>query len=58
MSSVVSKASKRIYHLRARRKADLPKDIRLITFLTKIRPLLKYASPVWGGLPGYLEEDL
>ena len=58
VSSVVSKASKRIYHSRASRKADLPKDVGLITFFMKIRPLLEYASPIWGGLPGYLEEDL
>ena len=47
MSSVVSKASKRIYHLRVSGKADLPKDIGLITFLSKIRSLLEYASPIW-----------
>ena len=35
VSSVVSKASKRICHLRASRKADLPKDIGLITFLRR-----------------------
>ena len=23
-----------------------------------VRPVLEYASPVWGGLPIYLEEDL
>ena len=26
--------------------------------VTKIRPVLEYALPVWGGLPIYLEEDL
>ena len=26
--------------------------------LPVIRPVLEYASPVWGGLPIYLEEDL
>ena len=25
---------------------------------TKIRPLLEYASPVWGGLPNYLSEEV
>ena len=25
---------------------------------TKIRPLLEYASPVWGGLPNYLSEGV
>ena len=26
--------------------------------ITKIRPVLEFASPVWGGLPMYLDEDL
>ena len=40
------------------RTAHLPRDISLTTYITKIRPVLEYASPVWGGLPIYLEEDL
>ena len=30
----------------------------LTTYTTKIRPLLEYASPVWSGIPNYLEEEL
>ena len=30
----------------------------LITYLTKIRPLLEYSLPVLGGLPQYLKEEL
>jgi hypothetical protein len=26
----------------------------LTTYLTKIRPILEYCSPVWGGLPIWL----
>ena len=40
------------------RTAHLPRNIGLTTYITKIRPLLEYASSVWGGLPIYLEEDL
>ena len=58
VSDIVKKANKRMYYLRVCRKADLPKDVGLTTFLTKIRPLLEYASPIWGGLPAYLEEDI
>ena len=58
VSDIVTRANKRMYYLRVCRKANLPKDIGLTTFLTKIRPLLEYASPIWGGLPTYLEEDL
>ena len=32
--------------------------ITIILYCTKIHPLLKYASPVWGGLPKYLAEEL
>ena len=58
VSSIVSKACKRIHYLRVCRTAHLPRDIGLTTYITKIRPVLEYASPVWGGLPIYLEEDL
>ena len=44
--------------LRVCRTAHLPRDIGLTTYITKIRPVLEYASPVWGGLPIYLEEEL
>ena len=30
----------------------------LTTYLSKIRPVLEYGSPVWGGLPQYLMEEL
>ena len=56
--AVYSKACKRIHYLRVCRTAHLPRDISLTTYITKIRPVLEYASPVWGGLPIYLEEDL
>ena len=58
ISSIVSKACKRIHSLRVCRTVHLPRDIGLTTYITKIRPVLKYSSPVWGGLPIYLEEDL
>ena len=57
VSDIVSKACKRIHHLRVCRKAHLPRDISLTTCITTIRPVLEHASPVWGGLPIYLDED-
>ena len=27
-------------------------------YMTKIRPLLEYGSPVWGGIPQYLVDEL
>ena len=56
--SIVSKACKPIHYLRVYRTAHLPRNIGVTTYITKIRPVLEYASPVWGGLPIYLEEDL
>jgi len=56
--SNIKKANKRIYYLREIRKAGLPKEVGLTVYNTKIRPLLEYASPVWGGIPQYLSDDL
>ena len=36
------------------RKSQLPTEIRLATYTSKIRPVLEYASLVWAGLPDYL----
>ena len=58
VSSIVSKVCKLIHYLRVCRTAHLTRDIGLTTYIPKIRPVLEYASPVWGGLPIYLEEDL
>ena len=58
VSSIVSKACKRIHYLRVCRTAHFPRDIGQTTYITKIRPVLEYASPAWGGLPTYLEIDL
>ena len=52
----VSRACKRIHYLRVCRTAHLPRDIGLTTYITKIRPVLEYASPVWGGLPICFED--
>ena len=27
-------------------------------YCSRIRPLLEYASPIWGGIPCYLEEEI
>ena len=50
VSTIIKKVNKRIYHVRACRKANLLTDIGLTTYCTKIRPLLEYAAPIWGGL--------
>ncbi|CAB3995027.1 RNA-directed DNA polymerase from mobile element jockey, partial [Paramuricea clavata] len=40
------------------RKSFLPPEIGLLTYTSKIRPILEYASPVWGGIPKYLEAEI
>ena len=58
ITNIVSKASKRIYHVRSCRKANIPAEVGLTIYITKIRTLLEYASPIWGGLPEYLSLEL
>jgi hypothetical protein len=52
------KAAKNLYCLRECRRANLPVEVGLTTYLTKIRLILEYCSPVWGGLPRYLKDEL
>ena len=58
VQDIVKKASKRIYFMSACRKANLPSNIVLTTYCTKIRLILEYAAPIWAGLPYYLKEDI
>ena len=55
---ITRKGNRRLCHLRQCRKAHLPTEVGLATYCTRIRPLLEYAAPVWGGLPHYLVNDL
>jgi hypothetical protein len=54
VEEITRKANKRLYHLRECRKSQLPVEVGIITYQSKIRPILEYASPVWAGLPNYL----
>lgn len=58
INQTTKKANKRLYYLRDCRKAQLPQDVGITVYRTKIRPLLEYASPVWGGIPDYLVNEL
>ena len=44
--------------MRKCRKANLPTEIGITIYCTRIRTLLEYASLVWGGLPKHLAEAL
>ena len=58
IDQITCKANKRLYHLRQCRKSQLPTEIGLATYTSKIRPVLEYASPVWAGLPAYLQQKI
>ena len=58
IEEVARKASRRLHYLRECRRAHLPTDVGLTTYITKIRSLLEYSSPVWGGLPSFLADEL
>ena len=49
ISSVLKKANKHIYHIRACKKAYLPDEVGLTT---------EYVCPIWGGIPDYLSLEL
>ena len=46
VEQTLKKASKRLYFLMECRKANLPTEIGITIYCTKICPLLEYASPV------------
>ena len=59
IKEITRQGNRRLCHLRQCRKAHLPTEVGLATYCsTKIRPLLEYAAPAWGGLPHYLVNDL
>ncbi|CAB3995382.1 RNA-directed DNA polymerase from mobile element jockey [Paramuricea clavata] len=55
---ITKRANKLLFLLRECRKSFLPPEIGLLTYTSKIRPILEYASPVWGGIPKYLEVEI
>ena len=54
----VKKARKRLYFGGECRKANIPTEISITIYCTKICPLLEYASPLWSGFPKYLAEEV
>ena len=53
-----TKTNKRLFYLRECRRGNLPTRVGLTCYETKLRPVLEYAAPVWGGLPQYLTDEL
>lgn len=55
---ITRKANRLLFLLRECRKSHLPCEVGLTLFLSKIRPIVEYASPVWGGLPSFLDNEI
>ena len=58
INEISNKACKRLFCLRECRRANLPTEIGILCYETKIRPLLEYAAPIWGGFPKYLSDEI
>ena len=59
VSELVRKASTRLYFLRQLKKSHVAKRELLLFYITCIRSILEYGSPVFHrALPSYLSEDL
>ena len=55
---IISKANRLLYLLRECKKSNLPTEVSLTLYKSKIRPIVEYASPVRGGLPSYLVNEI
>ena len=58
IDDIAARANKQLYFLCVCHKANLPTEVGLATYITKICPFLEYPFPIWGGLPKYLADNL
>ena len=58
VESIVKKANKCLYSLRECRRANLPLEVGITCYKSRIRPILEYAAPIWSGLPQYLIDEI
>ena len=58
IDEIVKKANTRLFYLRECRRANLPVKVGLTCYETKIKSVLEYAAPIWGGLPQHLSDEL
>ena len=59
VAKIISKASSRLYILRRLKHHGLPYSDLLTVYLSIVRPLMEYATPVWaGGITKKQEEDI
>ena len=55
---MVKKANKRLFCLREYQRANLPQEVGLTCYQTKIRSVLEYVAQIWSGLPQYLVDEI
>ena len=58
IEEITAKVNKRLFFLRECRKARLPIEVGITMYCTRIRTLLEYAAPIWGGIPDYLDAEI
>ncbi|CAJ1087267.1 hypothetical protein Bbelb_258190 [Xyrichtys novacula] len=58
VQSMLKKAQPRVHYLSVAKRAQLPPDVLAQVYVTFIRPVLEYASPVWASLPKHLIQEL
>ena len=58
VENIVKKANKRVFNLRECHRANLPPEVGITCYESKIRPVLEYAAPIWDGLPQYLVDEI
>ena len=55
---ITKKASKRLFFLRECHRANLPTEVGITCYVTKIKSLLEYGAPIRDGIQHYLENEL
>ena len=55
---ITKRVNKRLFFLRESCRANLPTEVGISCYVTKIRPLLEYGAPIWGGLTCYFKNKL
>ena len=58
VEEITRKANKCLFHLRECTKSQLPAEVAIITYQSKIRPTFQYASSIWAGRPIYLRDEI
>ncbi|CAB3985343.1 Hypothetical predicted protein [Paramuricea clavata] len=58
VETVIQKANRQVYILKECRKANLLVEAGITLYKSNIRSIIEYASPVWGGLPTYLVNEI